>query len=122
VLLHRPRGGAAAGVTEEVSLEVDRALVEQRANHAMSFAQPPDRAAAVPLDPVLLEYGEIPHTQDDLGAAAAQLVKRRGKLSDMGRVAQVHRVDTRTETDPLGPAAAATSSSQASLWSISSAL
>jgi len=58
----------------------------------------------MPLDPVLLERGEIPHTQDDLGAAAAQLVERGGKLSDMGRIAHVDRGGTRTETDPFGPA------------------
>jgi len=40
----------------------------------MRFSQPPDRAAAAPLDPGLLEHREIPHTQDDLGPAAAQLV------------------------------------------------
>ena len=49
----------------------------------MSFAQPPDRAAAAPLDPVLLEQREISHTQDDLGAAAAQFVKR-GSCSRRG--------------------------------------
>ncbi len=69
----------------------------------MSFAQPRDRAGPVPLDPVLLEHREIPDTQDDLGAAAAQLVERGGKLSDMGRIAHVNGRDTRTETDPLGP-------------------
>ena len=103
VLLHRPRRSADARIPEEVALKVDRALVEQRADHAMGFAQPADRAAAVPLDPVLLEHGEIAQTQDDLRAAAAQLVKRGGKLSDMGRITQIHRRDTRTETDPLGP-------------------
>ena len=85
-------------------MEVDRAFVEQRPNHAMGLTQPGDGASPVPLDPVLLERGEIPDTQDHLGPAAAQLVEGGGKLSDRGRIPQIDGGDTRTEADPFGAA------------------
>jgi hypothetical protein len=70
VVLHGPRGGADARVGEELALEVDRSLVEQCADHAVGIAQPPDRARALPLDPVLRQHGYVPDPEHDLGAAA----------------------------------------------------
>ena len=100
-LLHRPRCSGDTRVAEEVALEVDRALVEQGADHVDGFAQACDRARPAPLDPVLLERGEVADPQDHLGSAAAQLIERAGKLGDIGRIAQVDGGDTGTETDPF---------------------
>src|SRR5215207_9824537 len=88
-LLHGPRSGRHARVTEEVSVEVDRALVEQFTDDATRLAQPRDRASAAPLDPVLLEHREIADPHDDLDPAAAELVQRGGKLSDIRGITQV---------------------------------
>ena len=70
----------------------------------MSLAQARDRAGPAPSDAVLLEHGEVADAQDHLGAAAAQLIERGSKLSDIGRIAHVDRGDAGTEADPLGSA------------------
>jgi hypothetical protein len=102
VLLHGPGCGGHAGVAVEVTLEVDRAIVEDCSHHLVRLPQAGDRTVPTPLDAVLLEHRDIADAEDDLGAPAAQLVERRCELSDVGRLPHVDGRHARTEPDPLG--------------------
>ncbi|WP_243716736.1 hypothetical protein [Actinomadura darangshiensis] len=64
---------------------------------------------------------EVAAAADDLGAAAGELVQRRGSLGDEGRFAQDHRGHRRAERICEVPAAAAANSSHRSLCQGSSA-
>jgi len=102
-LLHRPSRRRHASIAEEVTLEVDRPLVEQRTDDLVRFAQPPDRASPAPFDPELLEHRDVADAQDHLGPTAAELVQRGRQLRNVARVTREDRSDARTEADALGP-------------------
>jgi len=85
-LLHRPSRRPHASIAEEVTLEVDRPLVEQRTDDLVRFAQPPDRASPAPFDPELLEHRDVADAQDHLGPTAAELVQRGRQLRIGSRV------------------------------------
>ena len=98
-LLHRARGGEQARVLEEVALEVDLAVVEERAHHVHRLAQARERPALRPVEVVLLHHHEVAGRDDRLGAAAGQLVERRELLADQRRLAQEHVGHVRAEAD-----------------------
>ena len=58
-LLHRPRRGPQPGVLEEVPLEVDLAVIEERAHHMHRLTQPRERPPLGPIDVVLLHHHEV---------------------------------------------------------------
>ena len=95
VFLHGPGCRRHAGVAVEVTLEVDRALVEDRPHHLVRLAQAGDRTRPTPLDAVLLEHRDVADAEHDLGAPAAQLVERGRQLSDVGRLPHVDRSHAR---------------------------
>ena len=101
-LLHRARGGEQAGVVEEVALEVDLAVVEERPHHVHRLAQARQRPAARPVEVVLLEHHEVACRDDRLGAPARELVECRELLADQRRLAQEHVRDVRAEADVVG--------------------
>jgi hypothetical protein len=78
VVLHRPGEGEQPVVLEELPVEGDGALVEQRADHLDTLDGPRERLGLGPVDLVLGEQAEVPAAQDHLAPAPGQLVERRG--------------------------------------------
>jgi hypothetical protein len=100
-LLDRPRGGEQPRVPEEVALEVDLAVVEERAHHMHRLAQARQRPALGPVHVVLVHHHEVARRHDRLGPAAAELVEGRELLADQRRLAQEHVGHVGPESDAL---------------------
>src|SRR6266508_904694 len=77
-LLYRPRGCEEPRVPVELTLEVDAPVGQEPAHDLMRFAEAGERPGALPLDSVLVEHREVADGEDDLGAAARELVERGG--------------------------------------------
>ena len=94
-----------ARVAEEVSLEVDRALVEQacESRHELHAAAP---SAGVPRHsiPYWSSMARFPIPRTTSARPSTQLVESGGELSHVRRIAHVERGDARTEANCLGPA------------------
>jgi hypothetical protein len=106
---------------EELPVEGDRPLIEQRADHLDALDDPRERLGPLPVDAVLGEKAEVAARQHDLGAAPGQLVQGRRGLRDERRL-------TQDDAGVLGPNrmfvvcwAAAANSSHMSLCHVSSA-
>ena len=84
---------------EEVALEVDLAVVEERPHHVHRLTQARERPALCPVEVVLVHHHEIAGRDNRLRATAAQFVERRELLTDQRRFAQEHVSDVGAKAD-----------------------
>src|ERR1700735_2994855 len=87
MLLYRSGHAADARIGIEVTIEVDRAFVENGPHDVMSFAKSSDRPVRAPFHAVLFEHRDIAESEDDLCATATQFVEGCRQLGDVAWIA-----------------------------------
>lgn len=101
-LLDRAGEGEQAVVLVELTVEGDRALVEEGADDLDALDHPGQRFRGGPVDLVLTQQPEVAAAQHDLGAAAGEFVEGGGRLGDERRLPQHDAREARPEPDLAG--------------------
>src|SRR6185436_16665928 len=101
VRLDGAREREETAVPVELPLEVDRALVEERAHDMVRLLDARERLDVRPLDPVLREEAEVADREDAFGPPARQLIECRQGLADECRLTQADGREARAEADVL---------------------